>query len=174
MSCTNSEVMLTTKVGAVTVTLSRVWLVWNERDNCSFQIKRSDEQTVSVCYFEGEAVSLFHQIVSELKEIKESSMARKTVNISSNEIYEQLNLQLTNGWEANSDSEIDTLCINGRDFNLGYIVQLVMDSYKGYSFIVYEFVERKEDGETNESDNDFLTYDEALNFIRTKVEAYSA
>lgn len=67
MSCTNSEVMLTTKVGAVTVTLSRVWLVWNERDNCSFQIKRSDEKTVSVGYFEGEAVALFHQIVSELK-----------------------------------------------------------------------------------------------------------
>lgn len=68
MSCTNSEVMLTTKVGAVTVTLSRVWLVWNERDNCSFQIKRSDEQTVSVCYFEGEAVALFHQTVSDLRD----------------------------------------------------------------------------------------------------------
>lgn len=101
-------------------------------------------------------------------------MASKAINISSNEVYEQLNLKLSNGWEASSDSEIDTLCVNGRDFNLGYIVQLVMDSYKGYSFIVYEFVERKEDGETNESDNNFLTYDEALNFIRTKVEAYSA
>lgn len=68
MSCTNSEVMLTTKVDTITVTLSRVWLVWNERDNCSFQIKRSDEQTVSVCYFEGEAVALFHQTVSDLRD----------------------------------------------------------------------------------------------------------
>lgn len=96
----------------------------------------------------------------------------QTVNLSANDIKDHLGLQLSNGWEVEADCEIDTLCINGREYNLGYIVTLNIDNYKGYSFIVYEFVERKEDGATNESENNFLTYDEALNFIRTKVDAY--
>lgn len=101
-------------------------------------------------------------------------MSTQTVNLSINDLKEHLGLQLTNGWEVFADSEIDTLCINGREYNLGYIVTLNIDSFKGYNFTVYEFVERKDDGATNESDNNFLTYDEVLNFIRTKVEAYAA
>ena len=99
-------------------------------------------------------------------------MNMQTVNLSANDIKEHLFLQLNKGWEVIADSEIDTVCINGREYNLGYIIALNMNTFSGNNFDVYEFVERKEDGATNESEKNFLTYDEALNFIRTKVDAY--
>lgn len=96
----------------------------------------------------------------------------QTVNLSATAVREAITVDLNNGWELTADTEIDTICVNGRDYNLGYIVSLNIDSSKGNSFTVYEFVERKEDGATNESNNDFATYNEAVNFISTKVDAY--
>lgn len=99
-------------------------------------------------------------------------MSIQSVNLSANEVVEQLNLELANGWEVFADSEIDTVCVNTPNFELGWIVCLQMDSYKGYSFTVHEFAQDKESGNDCEDDNEFLNYEEVLTHIRNRVEYF--
>ena len=100
-------------------------------------------------------------------------MSTQTVNLSSNDVVEHLNFTLPSGWTYEA-GELDVVCVNSPEYEIGYIVTLNIDSFKGYSFSVYEIIDAIYEDKHNESNNDFLTYDEVLNFIRTKVEAYTA
>lgn len=100
-------------------------------------------------------------------------MSIQTVNLSAKDVLEHLNLTLPAGWTYEA-GELDVVCINSPEYEIGYIVTLNSDSFKGYSFSVYEIIDAIYKDAHNESNNDFLTYDEVLNFIRTKVDAYTA
>lgn len=95
----------------------------------------------------------------------------QTVNLSANEVLEHLNITLPASWTAEAN-EIDTVCFDHKDVGLGYIVTLNICPCKGYSFTVHEFVLDVESGKDTECDDEFLTYDEALNHIRNRFTQF--
>lgn len=95
----------------------------------------------------------------------------QTVNLSARDVLEQLNLVLPARWTTEA-GELDVVCVNTPDFELGWIVTLNMCPFKGNSFTVHEFASDKEFGNDHESDDEFLNYDEALNHIRNRVEHF--
>ena len=99
-------------------------------------------------------------------------MSIQTVNISCNEVKEQLALgKLPAGWTVDANDQ-DTLCINTPTYELGYIVTLNIDSFKGYSFTVHEFQFNRESGFDYEQDDSFLTYDEVLDYIARRIKRF--
>lgn len=98
-------------------------------------------------------------------------MSIQTVNISCNEVKEQLALgKLPSGWEVEA-GELDVLCINTPKFELGYIVTLNIRD-KAYDFTVHEFAMDRESGIDSEDDNTFGDYEGALDHIARRVEFY--
>lgn len=95
-------------------------------------------------------------------------MASKAVNISAQNVVDDLNLVLPSPWTVEA-GELDTVCINHPAVELGYIVQLVMCDNAGYSFQVAEFQFDTESGKDYEDNDSFLRYDEALAYIRRRV-----
>ena len=98
-------------------------------------------------------------------------MSKQTVNLSANDVVEHLQLDTAPGWTLEA-GELDVVCLNSRDFSLGYIVTLCIDTSKGYSFSVEEFIERNADGESSDSHCEFPSYDACLHYIRSKVAIY--
>lgn len=98
-------------------------------------------------------------------------MSNQTVNLSATDVLEHLNLTLPARWTS-SASELDVVCIDTPANELGWIVTLNMDSFKGNSFTVHEFASDKEFGNDHESDDEFLTYDEVLSHIRDRVDLF--
>lgn len=95
-------------------------------------------------------------------------MGTQTVNLSANEVLEQLNLKLPAQWTVEA-GELDAVCINHPAVELGYIVQLVMCDNAGYSFQVVESQFDTESGKDYEDIDSFLRYEEALAHIRRRV-----
>ena len=98
-------------------------------------------------------------------------MSTQTVNLSANDVLEHLNLKLPAQWTVEA-GELDTVCIDTPTYELGYIVTLNIDSFKGYSFTVHEFQINRESGFDYEQDDSFLTYDEVLNYIERQIECF--
>ena len=99
-------------------------------------------------------------------------MSIQTVNISCNEVKEQLALgKLPAGWTVDANEQ-DTLCINTPTCELGYIVTLNINPFSGYSFTVHEFQFNRESGFDYEQDDTFLTYDEVLNYLERRIECF--
>ena len=98
-------------------------------------------------------------------------MAHKTVNISAQQVLDDLELKLPEGYTSEA-GELDTVCINTPSYELGWIVQLVMNDFAGYSFQVHEFQLNKVTGIDYEQDDTFLGYDEALDYIARRLEMF--
>lgn len=96
-------------------------------------------------------------------------MASKAINISAQNVLDDLNLTLPAQWTVEA-GELDTVCINHPAVELGYIVQLVMDDCAGNSFLVLEYQLDTETGRDYECDDSFLRYEEALAHIRRRVD----
>lgn len=95
----------------------------------------------------------------------------QTVNLSANEVLEHLNLCVPTNWTVEA-GELDVVCVNTPEMELSWLVTLNMNPFKGNSFTVHEFASDKEFGNDHESDDEFLTYDEALSHIRNRVEHF--
>ncbi len=95
-------------------------------------------------------------------------MSIQTVNLSAQSVLDHLDLKLP-ATVTSEAGELDVVCLNYPGWEVGYIVTLNMCSNAGYSFTVQEFVMDKETGEDSEDSNNFLTYDEVLNYIRNCV-----
>lgn len=95
----------------------------------------------------------------------------QTVNLSANEVLQHLNLELPARWTKEAN-EIDVVCVNTPDFELGFIVTLNMCPCKGNSFTVHEFAQSLETGHDHEETRDFLTYNEVLKHLDERIDAY--
>lgn len=95
----------------------------------------------------------------------------QTVNLSANEVLEHLKLWVPTNWTAEA-GELDVVCVNSPKVELGWIVTLNICPCKGYNFTVHEFVLDVESGKDTECDDEFLTYDEALNHIRNRFTQF--
>ncbi len=98
-------------------------------------------------------------------------MANKTVNLSAQNVIDDLNLTLPSGWSSEA-GELDTVCINNSLYEVGYIVTLNIDSFKGYSFTVHEFQLNLDTGFDYEQTDSFLTYDEVLDYLARRIECF--
>lgn len=102
-------------------------------------------------------------------------MSKQTVNLSANEVLEQLGLgPLPCGWTKDV-GELDTVCVDSPEYALGYIVTLNIRNIDGkpaYDFTVHEFCELKETGKDYEYDNTFSDYEQALYYIVCRIEGF--
>lgn len=96
-------------------------------------------------------------------------MPTKQINLSAQQVVDDLALTLPAKWTVEAD-EVDVVCINHPAIELGYIVQLVIDANAGYSFQVQEFQMDTESGKDWEGNESFTLYEEALAFIRRRVD----